>query len=61
MEYKKTKKIFLTIELDYVFYTEEKVEEMIKIINELIKGHDEGCQKKTYIQVIVPRYKTPSD
>jgi len=46
----KTKEIFLTLKLEYIFYTEEKAEEMIRLINEFAKEHDKGCQKRTYLQ-----------
>jgi len=54
--YESTKEIFLTLELKYVFHTEEKVNEMIRLINEFAKEHDEGCQKKTYLQEVMPLY-----
>lgn len=53
-----TKEIFLTLKLDYVFYTEEKVDEMIKFINEFAKEHSKGCQMKVYTQRIQPIYKS---
>jgi len=52
-----TKEIFLTLKLEYVFPTEEKAEEMIKLINEFAKEHYEGCQRKLYTQDIRPIYK----
>ncbi len=62
VEEEQTKEIFLTIELEYVFHTEEKVEEMIKVINNFLKeNHYKGCQKKTYKQVVFPLYKSSSD
>jgi len=57
----KTKEIFLTLKLEYVFHTEEKVEEMIKLINEFAKEHSKGCQRKEYTQDIRPLYKRSRD
>ena len=56
-----TKEIFLTLTLEYVFHTEEKVNEMIRVINEFAKEHGEGCQKKTYLQEVMPLYKRSRD
>lgn len=56
-----TKEIFLTLTLEYVFHTEEKANEMIKLINEFAKEHDEGCQKRTYLQETLPLYKRSRD
>jgi len=56
-----TKEIFLTLKLEYVFHTEEKANEMIKLINEFAKEYDEGCQKRTYLQETLPLYKRSRD
>lgn len=56
-----TKEIFLTLKLEYVFHTEEKANEMIRVINEFAKKYDEGCQRKTYLQEVMPLYRESSD
>jgi len=56
-----TKDIFLTLTLEYVFHTEEKANEMIRLINEFAKEHDKGCQKRTYLQETLPLYKRSRD
>lgn len=56
-----TKEIFLKLELDYVFHTQKKVDEMIKDIIAFAEEHDKGSQRRKFIQETVPIYKHSSD
>lgn len=56
-----TQEIFLKLELDYVFHTQEKINEIIKDIIVFAEEHDEGSQKRKFTQETFPLYRKSRD
>jgi len=55
------KEIFLKLELDYVFHTQKKVDEIVKAFIAFAKEHDEGSTKRKFTQETFALYKRSRD